>query len=179
MAIRNMGLHHDLEQLKEIGQRAKSKANYHLFSLKYELRIKIIDLGIRKKVRQYRRSWAGTNYFIRLPSCQQNLDCIGQGTIVQENNINIALIVKEHCRKVIDYKCATIKCCSVVNKTADLRWNLLNIIWMCVLSQKLGSRKVMIPQQSNCVQMATPQCPYPQKEELEETLQLWTSVTLH
>ena len=49
MTIRNMGLNYDPEQLREIGQRAKSKANYHLFSLKYELRIKIIDQDIRKK----------------------------------------------------------------------------------------------------------------------------------
>ena len=42
-------------------------------------------------------------------------------TIVQKNNINIALIPNKHCRKTIDYKCATINCHSIVNKTADFK----------------------------------------------------------
>ena len=49
MATVNTVLKYDKDQLREIGQRAKLKANYHLFSLKYELRSKIIDLDIRKK----------------------------------------------------------------------------------------------------------------------------------
>ena len=36
---------------------------------------------------------------------------------------------------------------------------------MYVLSLKLGSERVMIPLQSNCVQMATPLCLYLEKEE--------------
>ena len=58
-AFRNMGLKYDLDLLREIGQGAKLKANYHMLSLKYELRMKIIDLDIRKKVRLYKRSRAG------------------------------------------------------------------------------------------------------------------------
>ena len=101
-------------------------------------------------------------------------------TIVQGNNINIAFIVNEHCRKAIDHKCATINCCSIVNKTADFKvQHIEHNLDVCVLSQRLGSKKVMIPQQSNCVQMATPQCPYLEKEELEEALQLCTSLTIH
>ena len=78
MRISNIrAIRYDLEQLRETGQRAKSKANYHLFSLKYELRIKIIDLDIRKKD-SIRGAGQEQDYFIRLPLCQQNLDCIGQ-----------------------------------------------------------------------------------------------------
>ena len=123
----NMVLNYDQEQLREIGQRAKLKANYHLFSLKYEIRMKIIDLDIRKKVRQYRRSWAGTKLFhkIAIVSTNLRLHRPSIGTIVQENNINIALIPNKHCRKTIDYKCATINCCSIVNKTADFKVELI------------------------------------------------------
>ena len=39
-----MGLKYDLDLLREIGQGAKLEANYHLFSLRYELRMKITDL---------------------------------------------------------------------------------------------------------------------------------------
>ena len=123
MATRNMGLNYDLEQLREIGQRVKSEANYHLFSLKYELRIRIIYLDIRKRVRQYRRSQAGTRLFhkIAIMSTKLRLHRPSNRTIVQENNINIALIPNKHCRKAIDYKCATINCHSIVNKTADFQ----------------------------------------------------------
>ena len=46
-------------------------------------------------------------------------------TIVQENNINIALIPDKHYRKTIAYKCATINCHSIVNKTADFKVELI------------------------------------------------------
>ena len=44
--------------------------------------------------------------------------------IVQENNINIALIPDKHYRKTIAYKCVTINCCSIVNETADFKVEL-------------------------------------------------------
>ena len=138
MAIRNMGLNYDLEQLREIGQRVKSKANYHLFSLKYELRIKIIDLDIRKKVRQYRRSWAGTRLFckIAIMTTKCRLNRPRNRTIVQENNINIAFIPNKHCRKTIDYKCVTVKCCSIVDKTADFKVELFaHNLDVCALTE--------------------------------------------
>ena len=46
-------------------------------------------------------------------------------TIVQEHNINTALIPNKHCRMTIDYKCATINCHSIVNKTADFKVELI------------------------------------------------------
>ena len=46
-------------------------------------------------------------------------------TIVQGNNINIVLIVNGLCRKAIDHKCATVNCCSIVNKTADFKVELM------------------------------------------------------
>ena len=122
-----MVLNYDQEQLREIGQRAKSKANYHLFSLKYEIRMKIIDLDIRKKVRQYRRSWAVTKLFhkIAIVSTKLRLHRPNIRTIVKENNINIALIPNKHCRKTIDYKYATMNCHLTVNKTADFKVELI------------------------------------------------------
>ena len=60
-ALRIMGLKYDLDLLWEIGQGAKLKPNYHLFSLRYELRMKIIDLDIRKRGAGQER-----DYIIRL-----------------------------------------------------------------------------------------------------------------
>ena len=134
----NMVLNYDQEQLREIGQRAKSKANYHLFSLKYEIRMKIINLDIRKKVRQYRRSWAGRKLFhkIAIVSTKLGLHRPNIRTVVQENNINILLIPNRHCRKTIDYKCATINCCSIVNKTAGFKVELIeHNLNVCALTE--------------------------------------------
>ena len=84
-AIRNMGLKYDLEWLRKIGHGAKSKANYHLFSLKYELRMEIIDLDIRKKVSQYRRSRTGMRLYhkIAIFSTKLRLHRSSNRTIVQ------------------------------------------------------------------------------------------------
>ena len=138
MATINMVLNYDQEQLREIGQRAKSKVNYHLFSLKHELRIKITDLDIRKKVRQYRRSWVGTKLFhkIAIVSTKLRLHRSNIRTLVQEKNINIALIPYKHCRKTIDYKCATINCHSIVNKTPDFKVELIeHNLDVCALTE--------------------------------------------
>ena len=57
-------------------------------------------------------------------------------TIGQENNINIALIPNKHCRKTIDYKCATINCHSIVNKTADFKVELIeHNLDVCALTE--------------------------------------------
>ena len=115
----NMVLNYNQEELREIGQRAKLKANYHLFSLQYELRSKIIDLDMRKKVRQYRRSQVGTKLFckIAIMSTKLRLHRPNIRAIVQENNINIALIPNKHYRKTIVYKCVTLNCHSIVNNS--------------------------------------------------------------
>ena len=127
MATVNIVLKYDQDQLREIGQRAKLKANYHPFSLKDELSSKIINLDIRKKIRQYRRSQAGTKLFckIAIMSTKLRLHRPSIRTIVQENNINIALIPDKHYRKTIAYKCATINCNWIVNKTADFKVELI------------------------------------------------------
>ena len=57
-------------------------------------------------------------------------------TIVQENNINIALIPNKHCRKAIDYKCATINCHSIVNTSADFKVELIeHNLDVCALTE--------------------------------------------
>ena len=127
MATVNIVLKYDQDWLREIGQRAKLKANYHVFSLKYELRSKIIDLDIRKKIGQCRRSQAGTKLFCKISIMSTKLKLHRQSirTIVQENIINIALIPNKHYRKTKAYKCATINCHSIVNKTADFKVELI------------------------------------------------------
>ena len=97
-AIRNMGLKYDLDCLREIGQGAKLKANCHLFSLKYELRMKIIDLDIRKKVSLYRRSRAGKRLYYKIATTLMKLRFHrpSNRTLVQGNNINIVLTVNRH-----------------------------------------------------------------------------------
>ena len=72
-AIRNMGLKYDLDCLRDIGQGAKLKAKYHLFSCKYKLRMKIIDLDIRKKVSLYRRSRAGKRLYHKIATISMKL----------------------------------------------------------------------------------------------------------
>ena len=126
MAVVIIVLKYDQDQLGEIGQRAKIKANYHLFSLKYGLRSKIIDLDMWKTKRPYRRSWAGTKLFckIAIMSTKLRLHRPSIRTIVQDNNINTALIPNKHHSKTIAYKCATINCHSIVNKTADFKVEL-------------------------------------------------------
>ena len=82
------------------------------FSLKYELRMNVIDLDIRKKVSQYRRSRAGKRLYHKIAtmSTKLRLHRPSNRTTVQENNINIALIVNGHHGKAIDHRCATINC---------------------------------------------------------------------
>ena len=135
-----MGLRYDLDCLREIGQGAKLKANYHLFSLKYELRMKITDLDIRKKLSLYRRRRVGKRLYHKIATILTKLRLYrpSNRTIVQGNNFNIVLIVNGHHRKAIDHKCATVNCHSIVNKTADFKVELMEHNLDCVLSQKLG-----------------------------------------
>ena len=134
----NMVLNYNQEQLREIGQQAKLKVNYNLFSLKYELRSMIIDLDIRNKVRQYRKNQAETKLFCKIAIVSTKLRLHRQNirTIVQENNINIALIPNKHYRKTKAYKCATLNCCPIVNKTADFKVELMeHNLDVCALTE--------------------------------------------
>ena len=112
-AFRIMGLKYDLDLLREIGQGAKLEANYHLFSLRYEL-----DLDIRKKVRLYRRSRAGKRLHHKIVTLTKKLRLHGprNRSLVQGNSVNIAPTVNRHCKKTTDYRCATVNCHSILNK---------------------------------------------------------------
>ena len=142
-AIRNMCLKYDPDLLREIGQGAKFKANYHLFSLKYELRMKIIDLDIRKKVMLYKRSRAGKRLYHKIAtiSMKPRLHRPSNRTLVQGNNVNIVLTVNGQCRKTIEHKCATVNCCSIVNKTADFKLDSWNITDVCASHTNLDQRR--------------------------------------
>ena len=171
-----MGLKYDLDLLRDIGHSAKLEENYHMFSLRYELRMMIIDLDIRKKARLYRRSRAGKRLHHKIGTLfmKLRLHRPRNRSLVQEIMSSYHLLWIDFTRKqlIIDVPLLTVIWLWIKHLT--LRWNLWNITWMYVLSLKLGSERVMIPPQSNCVQMATPLCPYLEKEELEEVLQLCT-----
>ena len=137
-AFRNMGLKYDLDLLREIGQGAKLKANYHLFLLRYELRMKIIDLDMRKKVRLYRRSRAGKRLHHKIVTIMMKLRLHRprNRTLVQGNNVNIAPSVNRHCKKAIDHRCATVNCCSIVNKASNFKVELMeHNLDVCALTE--------------------------------------------
>ena len=137
-AFRMMGLKYDLDLLREIGQGATLEANYHLFSLRYKLRMKIIDLDIRKKVSLYRRSKAGKRLHHKIVTLMTKLRLhrSRNRSLVQGNNVNIALTVNRHCKKTIDYRCATVNCCSIVNKTSDFKVELMeHNLDVCALTE--------------------------------------------
>ena len=117
---------YDLDLLREIGQGAKLKANHHLFSLKYELRMKIIDLDIRKRVRLYRSSRAGKRLHYRISPLMNKprLHRPGNRILVQRNNVKITPTVNMQCMKNFDCRCATVNCHSIVNKTSDFKVEL-------------------------------------------------------
>ena len=54
------------DQLLDIALRSKLTSNYNKFFLEQEVRSKIIELGIRKHPRPYRRSRAGQNTFHKI-----------------------------------------------------------------------------------------------------------------
>ena len=91
-----------------------------------------------KKVRQDRRSWAGIKLFckIAIVSTKLRLPRPSIRMTVQENNMKIELIPNKHCRKTIDYKCATINCHSIVNKTGYFKVELIeHNLDVCALTQ--------------------------------------------
>ena len=124
--FKNMSLKYDLDLLREIGQGAKLKANHHLFSLKYELRMKIIDLDIRKRVRLYRSSRAGKRLHYRISPLMNKLRLHRPGNriLLQRNNIRITPTVNMQCKKTFGCRCSTVNCHSIVNKTSDFKVEL-------------------------------------------------------
>ena len=133
-----MGLKYDLGLLREIGHSAKLEENYHLFSLRYELRMKIIDLDIRKEARLYRRSRAGKRLHHKIVnlSMKLRLHSPRNRSLVQGNNVIIASTVNRLCKKTIDYRCATVKFCSIVIKTSDFKVELMeHNLDVCALTE--------------------------------------------
>ena len=90
------------------------------------------------KVSLYRRSRTGKRLYHKTAtmSMKLRLHRPSSRTIVQANNINIVLIANGHHRKAIDHKCATINCCSIVNKTADFKVELMeHNLDVCALTE--------------------------------------------
>ena len=124
--FQNMSLKYNLDMLCEIGQCAKSKANYHLFSLKYELRMRIIGLDIRKRVRLYRSSRAGKRLHYRISPLvnKPRLYRPRNRILAQRNYVKLTPTVNMQCKKTFDCRCGTVNCCSIVNKTSDFKVEL-------------------------------------------------------
>ena len=109
-----------------------------MFSLGYELRMKIIDLDIRKKARLYRRSRAGKRLQHRIQTLLMKLRLHRprNRSLVQGTNVTIPSTVNRVCKKTIDYRCATVNCCSIVNKTSDIKVELMeHNLDICALTE--------------------------------------------
>ena len=133
-----MGLKYDLDFLRDTGHSAKLEENYHMFSLGYGLRMKIIDLDRRKKARLYRRSRAGKrlHHKIQTLSTKLRLHRPRNRSLVQGNNVIIPSTVNRVCKKTIDYRCATVNCCLIVNKTSDFKVELMeHKLDVCALTE--------------------------------------------
>ena len=133
-----MGPKYDLDLLREIGHSAKLEENYHMFSLRYELRMKIIDLDIRKKARVYRRSRVRKRLHHKIVtlSMKLRLHRPRNRSLVQGNNVIIASTVNRLCKKTIDYRCATVNCYLIVNKTSDFKVECMeHKLDVCVLTE--------------------------------------------
>ena len=89
--------------------------------------MKIIDLDLRKKARLYKRSRAGKrlHYKIVTLSTKLRLHRPRNRSLVQGNNVIIPSTVNRLCTKTIDYRCATVNCHLIVNKTSDFMVELM------------------------------------------------------
>ena len=123
-----MSLKYSFDVLRGIGQCAKLEANHHLFSLKYELRMKIIGMDIRKSARLYRSSRAGKRLCHRISSLvnKPRLYRPRNQCSAQRNYVKITPTVNMQCNKTFDCRCATVNCHSVVNKTSDFKVELID-----------------------------------------------------
>ena len=119
---------YSLDVLRGIGQCAKSEANHHLFSLKYELRMKIIGMDIRKSARPYRKSRAGKKLCYKISSLvnRPRLYRPRNHMNSHRNYIKIIPTVNMQCNKTFDCRCAIVNCHSVVNKTSDFKVELID-----------------------------------------------------
>ena len=133
-----MGLKYDLDLLRDIGHSVKLEENYHMFSLRYELRMKIIDLDIRKKARLYRRSRAGKRLHHRIVTLltKLRLHRPRNRSLVQGNNVILPSTVNRLCKRTIYYRHATVNCSSIVNKTSDFKVELMeHNLDVCALTE--------------------------------------------
>ena len=121
-----MSLKYNLDVLREIGQCAKLEANHHPFSLKYELRMKIIGMDIRKRVRLYRSSRAGKRLHYRISPLvnKPRLHRPRNRFLAQRNYVKITPTVNMQCKKTLDWSFAIVNCHSIVNKTSEFKVEL-------------------------------------------------------
>ena len=105
--------------------------------------MKIIDLDIRKKARLYRRTRAGKRLHHKIVTLltKLRLHRPRNRSLVQGNNVIIASTVNRLCKKTTDYRCATVNCYSIVNKTSDFKVELVeHNLDVCALTETWDQR---------------------------------------
>ena len=100
--------------------------------------MKIIGLDIRKEVNLFRRSRAGKRLHHKIVTLMTKLRLHRprNRSVVQGNNVYIAPTVNRLCKRTIDYRCTTVNCHSVVNKTSDFKVELMeHNLDVCALTE--------------------------------------------
>ena len=98
----------------------------------------MVDLDRREKARLYRRSKVRKRLHHKIVTLSTNLRLHRPRNrlLVQGNNVIIASTVNRLCKKMIDYRCATVNCHSIVNKTSDLKVELMEYnLDVCALTE--------------------------------------------
>ena len=115
--------------LKKIGNLARTKSNYSAFSLETSTTSWIIALGIRSHHRKYRQSRGGKKLFHRIHTVVSN-NHDTQTRITDRNAFNNENIIKIQCKTVQllptnkeqhNIHCGLVNCRSIVNKTQAIQ----------------------------------------------------------
>ena len=127
--------------LKAIGSLLTLKNNFPYFLVEPEVRSNIINLGIRKYKRPYRRSRAGKNLFFKIHTVltqwrkTRSTKCDTGSNL--SNLIEVRTMpVTNKSAHTCQLKCALLNCHSIVNKIQDLHIELCtNNINFCALTE--------------------------------------------
>ena len=116
--------------LKAIGSLLTLKNNFPYFSVEPEVRSNIINLGIRKYKRPYRRSRAGKNLFFKIHTAltqwrkTRSMKCDTGSSL--SNLIEVRTMpVTNKSAHTCQLKCALLNCHSIVNKIQDPTYRIV------------------------------------------------------
>ena len=130
--------------LKKIGNLARTKSSYSAFSLETSTRSWIIALGIRSQPRKYRQSRGGKKLFHRIHTIVSN-NSDTQTRITDRNAFNNENIIEIQCKTVQplpankeqhNIHCGLVNCKSIVNKTQAIQDKIGNCkLDICALTE--------------------------------------------